>query len=196
MTTAASATVPVSDKQEAILDAALHLFAARGFYGTTVPDIADRANVGAGTIYRYFENKEALVNALYQRHKEALFQALFDGFDPAAPTRQVFHGFWRRACAFARSKPIVLHFLELHHHAPYLDAASRKMEVQILETAYNYLKFASDQQLLKPLAPEVLLAIVWGAYRGLVQGDADGMLELDDEVVAEAEECVWEAIRR
>ena len=112
------------------------------------------------------------------------------------PVRQVFHGLWRRACAFARHKPVALQFLELHHHAPYLDDASRKLELEILESAYDYLKLASGQQLLKPLAPEVLLAIVWGSFRGLVQAGADGMLEFDDEIIEQAEECVWEAIRR
>ena len=59
----------VSDKREAIMQAALELFVERGFYGTAVPEIADRAGVGAGTIYRYFESKEALVNALYREQK-------------------------------------------------------------------------------------------------------------------------------
>src|SRR5438067_8425981 len=43
------------DKREAIMSAALELFVERGFYGTAVPEIAERAEVGAGTIYRYFE---------------------------------------------------------------------------------------------------------------------------------------------
>jgi transposase len=34
----------------------MQLFAERGYDGTTIPMIAEKANVGAGTIYRYFEN--------------------------------------------------------------------------------------------------------------------------------------------
>ena len=49
-----------ADKREAILQAALELFAERGFHGTSVPSVAERAGVGAGTIYRHFESKEAL----------------------------------------------------------------------------------------------------------------------------------------
>ncbi|MDI5791109.1 helix-turn-helix domain containing protein [Bacillus licheniformis] len=41
-------------------------FADRGFDAATIPMIADKANVGAGTIYRYFDSKEALVNVLFQ----------------------------------------------------------------------------------------------------------------------------------
>ena len=68
-----AATVQQSpDKREAILDAALELFAERTFDGTAVPLIAERAGVAAGTIYRYFDSKEALVNALYRRWKGEL----------------------------------------------------------------------------------------------------------------------------
>ena len=55
------------NKQEDIFDAAMQLFAERGYDGTTIPMIAEKANVGAGTIYRYFENKEALVNSLFSK---------------------------------------------------------------------------------------------------------------------------------
>ena len=56
-------------QKECILSAALELFAEKGFHGTAVPEIAAKAGVAAGTIYRYFDSKEAMVNAVYQRHK-------------------------------------------------------------------------------------------------------------------------------
>ncbi len=56
-----------STKREDIEAAALQLFATRGFHGTSVPDLASAAGVGAGTIYRHFDSKEGVVNALYQR---------------------------------------------------------------------------------------------------------------------------------
>src|SRR4029079_12446276 len=93
------------DKREAIFDAALGLFAERGFHGTSVPDIAQRAGVGAGTIYRYFEGKEALVNALYQHHKGELAQSLLQRFDANGPPRAAFHAFWANAIAFVQAEP-------------------------------------------------------------------------------------------
>jgi len=43
----------------------LQLFEARGFDGTSVPLIAQKAGVGIGTVYRYFPTKEALLNAVF-----------------------------------------------------------------------------------------------------------------------------------
>lgn len=47
-----------------ILDAALACFAAKGFSGTRMDDIAARAGITKGTIYLYFDSKEALFKAL------------------------------------------------------------------------------------------------------------------------------------
>ena len=47
-----------------ILAAAHGCFARQGFHGTTMQEIADRAGLSVGALYRYFENKEALIEAL------------------------------------------------------------------------------------------------------------------------------------
>src|SRR5262245_60044865 len=111
-------------KREAILDAALELFSERGFYGTAVPAVAEHAKVGAGTVYRYFESKEALVNALYQREKQKLMALLTADFPMDAPPRQQFRELWKRLWKFATETPKSAIFLELHHHAAYLDEKS------------------------------------------------------------------------
>ena len=51
---------PNAAKEGAILREAVHVFARDGFRGTDVQEIADRANVGKGTVYRYFGDKQEL----------------------------------------------------------------------------------------------------------------------------------------
>jgi AcrR family transcriptional regulator len=51
---------PDSAKQSTILSAAVEIFAREGFRGTDVQEIADRAGVGKGTVYRYFGDKQEL----------------------------------------------------------------------------------------------------------------------------------------
>src|SRR5262249_55170937 len=88
------------DRRQAILESALRLFGERGFHGTTVPEIAERAGVATGTIYRYFASKEALVNTLFQIHKEAVARALMGDPPIGLPVREQFHVFWRRYATF------------------------------------------------------------------------------------------------
>jgi len=70
--------------KEKILDAALEVFSEKGFHPATVDEIADRAGVGKGTLYRYFSNKEALFNELVGLRLEELegsAKAVLDGHD-------------------------------------------------------------------------------------------------------------------
>ncbi len=54
-------------RPEEIISAALEVFADRGFAATKLEDVARRAGVTKGTIYLYFENKEALFKALIRQ---------------------------------------------------------------------------------------------------------------------------------
>lgn len=49
-----------ADKRKAILETTLELIRQYGLQGTPISLIAKNANVAAGTIYRYFQNKEAI----------------------------------------------------------------------------------------------------------------------------------------
>jgi len=56
-----------SDKQLQILETAERLFAARGFDGTSVRDIADEAGVNVAMISYYFRSKEKLMETLFEQ---------------------------------------------------------------------------------------------------------------------------------
>ncbi|HEX3761157.1 MAG TPA: TetR/AcrR family transcriptional regulator [Kofleriaceae bacterium] len=183
------------DKREAILAAALELFVERGFYGTAVPEIADRAAVGAGTIYRYFESKDALVNELYREHKLRFAQVALDNFPATAPTREQFRVLWMRMAKFAADHPSSFVFLELHHHARYLDARSHAIEQRITAMFRQVVVAAQARGELKPGDPRVLMGLVMGGFVGVIRGCVE-----DDRPPGEAdwklaEQCMWEAIR-
>jgi TetR/AcrR family transcriptional regulator, repressor of fatR-cypB operon len=183
------------DKRSAILAAALELFVERGYYGTAVPAVAERAGVGAGTIYRYFKSKEALVNALYQHCKNALATHVMIGISPQAPPREQFHELWTRLADFFRKNPDIFSFLELHHHVSYLDDESRAMERRVLDLATSFIVRLQTAKVVKPISADVIMAIVYWSFVGLGRCAQEGRLTLTDENLAAAEQCVWEAIR-
>lgn len=59
------AKVPSGEVYERIVDAALRLFTERGYFNTTVPDVARAAQVSVGSIYHHFKDKEDVARALY-----------------------------------------------------------------------------------------------------------------------------------
>src|SRR2546430_15912884 len=59
-----------ADRRSQILEAALVCFAKRGFHQTSMHDISGEAGISVGLIYRYFENKEAVISAMADRHQK------------------------------------------------------------------------------------------------------------------------------
>ena len=49
-----------------VLEAALRLFAAKGYFNTSIQDIRREAGVSIGSIYHYFSSKEVIAQDLYQ----------------------------------------------------------------------------------------------------------------------------------
>ena len=67
---------PGQDRRSQILNAALVCFAKHGFHQTSMHDISAEAGISVGLIYRYFENKEAVISAMAARHKEEIQEML------------------------------------------------------------------------------------------------------------------------
>jgi TetR/AcrR family transcriptional regulator, repressor for uid operon len=64
------------DRHTQILDAALVCFAKRGFHQASMHDISAEAGISVGLIYRYFENKDAVISAMADRHKKEIHKVL------------------------------------------------------------------------------------------------------------------------
>ena len=69
-------TESTSDRRTQILDAALVCFAKRGFHQASMHDISAEAGISVGLIYRYFENKDAVISAMADRHKKEIHEVL------------------------------------------------------------------------------------------------------------------------
>ncbi len=183
------------DRRQAILDAALTLFAKRGYHGTSVPSVAELAGVGAGTIYRYFESKEALANVLYQEWKGQLGAYILEGFPRDASFRNQFRTWFERQIDFIQRHPEASAFMELHHHASYLDEASLALEELHVAVGTEIIELGQSQEALREGPPILLLALIYGAVVGLVRASWEGRIELTPEVLESAEQASWELVR-
>jgi TetR/AcrR family transcriptional repressor of uid operon len=64
------------DRRAQILRAAMICFAKRGFHQTSMHDISAEAGISVGLIYRYFENKDAVISAMADEHKREIHEVL------------------------------------------------------------------------------------------------------------------------
>lgn len=84
-------------KRQTILATAETLLAERGLYGLSMKLLADTAGVAAGTIYRYFDNKEALINELYQHITIETKEYFFKGWSEKQTAEQKYKRLWNNA---------------------------------------------------------------------------------------------------
>ena len=60
----------VTDKREAILRAAVKVFAQKGFFNSKVADVAKEAGIADGTVYLYFKSKDEILHSVFDRAME------------------------------------------------------------------------------------------------------------------------------
>jgi AcrR family transcriptional regulator len=92
-------TVPVVERwtqerrrhhtRELLLDAAEEVFAARGFEGASLEEIADTAGYTRGAIYKHFGSKEELFLAVNKRFNERSLEGFLEMIDPATPLEEL-----------------------------------------------------------------------------------------------------------
>ena len=173
-----------------MLAAALELFERDGFGNVAMSRIATSAGVAAGTIYTYFRSKEELANTLFRRSKIALAGELL-GAPTDGDARGDFGRFWRSLIHFATTQPVALSFLENHRHDVYLDDESRALAARIDAGATEFVRHGQRSGEIRPGPPEALVALVFGAFVGLLRAGHEGRLPVDEELLAGMEGTVW-----
>jgi AcrR family transcriptional regulator len=102
----------ITAMRERILDAAIHILQEEGPAGLSIRAIAERVGVSHMVLYTYFENRDALLTALHDKHHQLMQARHADTLararsgDIVAVTREVLEGYM----SFARSNPRISRF--------------------------------------------------------------------------------------
>ena len=109
------------DKLGRMLNAAESLLDDKNFDELTISQIARKARVSVGLFYTRFENKDALLSALYEKHMVELRATTSEMLDPTrwtdVPVEQFIEELVAFMVRFHRSKRGLLHALVLRHHS-------------------------------------------------------------------------------
>jgi TetR/AcrR family transcriptional regulator, fatty acid metabolism regulator protein len=76
MAAQSSRAAAAADKRRQILDAAITVFARRGFHACRVSDVADEAGVAYGLVYHYFQSKEEIMGTLFTERWQIMLDAI------------------------------------------------------------------------------------------------------------------------
>jgi len=186
-------------KREEILRAALELIAEQGFHGAPMSMIAERAGVGAGTIYRYFENKDVLIAELYRDLEERITPCLLEGYDASRPIRERFLHLCGALLRYFIANPPDFRYLEQFHNSPYGVEFRRDklLGKRGKDDAYQVLfADAIAQQVVKDLPLATLFALAFGPLLSMARDHILGFVPLDEALMARAIEACWDGIKR
>ena len=186
----------LSPREAAILEAALDLFVERGFEATSVPEVAQRAGVAAGTIYLYFASKEALVNALLARIKGALAARLLTAWRPDAPLEEQFAGLHGAFGRWLLEHPRAGAFCDLHHHAAYVTPQTLAVFEPARVVVDAHLRRGRRLRRYRDLPVPALRALLIGPLVGLAKFARLGELALTPALVEQAGQAAWAGLSR
>ncbi len=98
------------DKRKRIIDAAVDVFADKGFFQAKVSEIAEAAGVADGTIYLYFKSKDDLLISLFREKMNEILQRFSAIRDEGSPEQQL-RRYIAEHLAFVAEKPKLMQVL-------------------------------------------------------------------------------------
>jgi AcrR family transcriptional regulator len=186
----------MKDKKRAVLDATLELITQQGLHATPMSQIALKANIGMGTIYRYFPSKEELIKALYLEKKAALIKYLLGSYKPESSVADSFIALLRSLLSYYTENPMELLFAEQCENSPMITPEIQKEGMHSAGVLLELFDRAQAEKLLKDIPFDVLGALLGGAVISLAKLCMSGSIQLGSQVFEASLDAVWDMIRR
>jgi TetR/AcrR family transcriptional regulator, repressor for uid operon len=184
------------DRRSQILEAALVCFAKRGFHQTSMHDISGEAGISVGLIYRYFENKEAVISAMADRHKKEINEML-DRARQAPSLLESLEILFTAHCCEDAPQVVSAFVVDLYAEAsrnPHVADLVRDVLDTAMDGVTDLIARAPEgQNAGNDLRPEVLAELIFAVARGMLMLD---VLRPQQMTAAERRERQLEVTRR
>jgi AcrR family transcriptional regulator len=179
------------DKRRLILDAAVRVFASKGYHASRVGDIAEEAGVAHGLLYHYFRSKEEVLETISRETWRDVADAVrsVEASDESAQDRlagiaKILLRAWRRDPNLVRVLVReVTRSSHLQTRIDEIEAAFTGLE-RIIARGQQDGEFRAD------VDPRMVSYVFYGALEEILTGWVLGQLEDGDEAIARAEETV------
>ncbi len=169
-------------KKQEILDAAVKIFAQKGFKATTLDEIAEKSEFGKGTLYNYFSSKEEIykeiIMMIINNHKNSIIEVynstdtLYDLIFQTTKKDLLF-------CLKNKEAFFLLVFTKMHHEKSTTSEISKIMdagEKEIMSLIVKRTKKAIANKEIKNLVPDRIIRLFKSSgfayiYDLLIHGD-------------------------
>lgn len=177
-----------------IIDVAIRLFVRFGIQGTSMQLLAKRADIATGSIYNYFENKEALIKEIFYLVANEETDYISIGYDDKWSVRKRFDYLIHRSIRYKIENPNKFRF-----RAQYVYTAGVMNDLPTSDT-FEYSPFTHlgrtgvEEGLLKPYALEELFYFSHGGMSAVVMWRLFEGGTINETDIQHITDLIWDAI--
>ena len=186
-------TSAVEDKRRQLLDAAVRVFARKGFHASRVGDIAEEAGVAHGLLYHYFKSKDQVLEAVFHENWSVLLARIASVEETEEPAAdQLRHIATIVLRTWLHLPDVVRVVIREFGRSPELEERLGELTQpinaiqRVIERGIERGEFRSD------IDPRFAAAVVYGSIDELLTAWVLGRLPAEEEDVAAAERTLLE----
>jgi len=185
----------VPDKRRVILDAAVRVFAAKGYHTCRVGDIAEEAGIAHGLLYHYFSSKEEVLETVFRENWSQLLEAFARIEASGEPPLEQLGAIAKTLLRAWRDRPDLVRVMVREvARSPQLQGQVDEIRAgflaiqRVIERGQAVGSFRDD------LDPRLASWIFYGGLEEILTGWVLGQLPDGDEEVARAERAIIDIV--
>lgn len=158
------------DRRQEILKAANKSFSLFGYKATTIDQVARLANVGKGTIYTYFKNKEELLDEIITKLISDMEKAASDTISPDKPFQENVHQALYKMLEYRLEHQLTIKLAQEQRDigTPVVENVMKELEKSILLFIQDKIEQAIRKKVIKPCDSEVMAFMLLKMYVALI----------------------------
>ncbi|MGS2764597.1 TetR/AcrR family transcriptional regulator [Sinomicrobium sp. M5D2P9] len=184
------------EKREKILDAALGLIINQGLQHTPMSQIADKAEVGMGSVYKRFRNKEDIVNSIYVKIKTEEAAMIFVNYDENNEVEKTFRDIYGRMIDYFLQNPLKFNFISQYAFSPVIEKETQKKAMSRFYPFDEMYARGLEQGFFKDLQAVHLTYFVFGSVCYWLKCASELQIPVDNKLKEQFLQMAWDSIKR
>ncbi|MGF1701070.1 TetR/AcrR family transcriptional regulator [Photobacterium makurazakiensis] len=185
----------MSDKKKRILQATEKLLAVYGFHGISMQMVAKEAGVAAGTIYRYFEDKEDLLQQLHVHILSYVANKISQNVSDDMPLKQRFRTIWLNIWDMTTQEDAPIINRGQFENLPRREShEQRLLEKKMFAKVDRLFNEGKATGLFKDLDNEILSVLSLEPCACLARKHVNGVFKVNETAMEAAIDASWDAI--
>jgi AcrR family transcriptional regulator len=153
------------DTRSRILKAALRLFAANGYDGTTTKDLAKKAKVAEGTLFRYFPNKKAILIEVATQGWIEILTDLLTELSEMGNYKAVGQVMRRRVLKMQENNDLLkVCFIEAQFHQDLREKIQSEVIIKMTDVAEAFFETAMEKGIYRRTNPKIVAQVFLGMF--------------------------------